>query len=113
METPLTKENVYDRIIESIQDDAIFLLAAIKKQEGLVKHQLEDETNILYQSLTNQSDKLINSRFTLDIMVAKLEGSSLIKIKEQGRSKRYMLSDVGKELIDYYQTNIVNSSEVE
>ncbi|WP_163537280.1 hypothetical protein [Gracilibacillus sp. YIM 98692] len=105
MENELTKHDVYGRIIQNIQKDALFVLAAIKRKEGLVKHQLEEEANAIFQK-QYPSTKLINSRFSLDNYVAKLEGASLIEIRETGRSKQYYLSDIGQELIQYYESNL-------
>ncbi len=97
----LNREEILSTLLEHLQDGIWGI--AILKREGVAinKEKLKDMVNEYYKEKNNVDINLINSRHSLDIFAARLEGAGLVNVSEVGRARVYTLSKLGQELIEF------------
>lgn len=82
-----------------------FLVVLVQQKDYINKEQLRDLTNKAYVKAKeldeNNGTPLISSRYLLDIHTARLEGAGLVEVKEMGRMRLYMITTLGKQLLEY------------
>lgn len=100
----MNREEILNQLLLNLGDGIWGM--AILKREGIPinKEKLRDLVNEYYKEKKNVSTNLINSRHTLDIFAAKLEGAALVQVSDLGRAKVYSLSKLGEELIRYRES---------
>lgn len=106
----LSREAILNALLSATAENEsmMWMLAALRMANRPVqKEQLRDVTNALYKQVHPQAELLpIRSRHLLDEAAAMLEGAALVQVAEVAKSKRYTLSPLGKELLNYRQEQI-------
>lgn len=102
----LTTAQIYDNIFKSLPTESQIILRVLKEspEEKIPKVKLQKMTNTLYQEKTQSEAELINSRFTLDVSTARLEGAGLVDVDVYGRVRFYKLSPMGLDFLNYHQS---------
>lgn len=109
----MSREAILDSLLLSIyqNENMMWMLAALRMAEHPIqKEQLRDVTNALYKQVhpdVDQEQLPIRSRHLLDEAAAMLEGASMVKVAEVAKSKRYTLSPLGEELLNYRQYKLM------
>lgn len=83
-----------------------FLYTLRTEDRELHKEELRDLTNEFYLKRAQKKDqsfdeKLISSRYSLDVHTSRLEGAGLVHVRNVGRVRFYSISDLGKKLFEY------------
>lgn len=105
----MSREAILDMLLSATveHENMMWMLAALRvANRSVQKEQLRDVTNALYKKMhpdVEQDQLPIRSRHLLDEAAAMLEGAALVQVAEVAKSKRYTLSLLGKELLDYRQ----------
>lgn len=105
----LSREAILNALLSAVAQNAnmMWMLAALRMADRPVqKEQLRDVTNALYKRVhpeVEQDQLPIRSRYLLDEAAAMLEGAALVNVAEVAKSKRYTLSALGEELLNYRQ----------
>lgn len=96
----MDKEKILSILSERLKEEGLYFLVALSRANGpLLKEKLRDVVNDQFQQ--KKGKKLINSRYTLDIWAARLEGAGLVDVQEVGRARLYSLAPLGEELINF------------
>lgn len=109
----MSREAILDSLLLSIyqNENMMWMLAALRVAERPIqKEQLRDVTNALYKQVhpdVDQEQLPIRSRHLLDEAAAMLEGAAMVKVVEVAKSKRYTLSLLGEELLNYRQYKLM------
>ncbi|EES72627.1 hypothetical protein ACL02P_24050 [Paenibacillus sp. MB22_1] len=109
----MSREAILDALLSATaeNENMMWMLAALRMAERPVqKEQLRDVTNALYKKIhpdVEQEKLPIRSRHLLDEAAAMLEGASLVQVAEVAKSKRYTLSPLGEELLNYRQYKLM------
>lgn len=98
--------NFFKILFENLSDESKwFLVVLIQQKEYINKEQLRELTNKAYFKANDLDEvsavPLIPSRYSLDIHTARLEGAGLVEVKELGRMRLYLITSLGKQLLDY------------
>ncbi|MDY7989835.1 hypothetical protein UY286_05065 [Paenibacillus polymyxa] len=114
---PMSREAILTALLSATagNENMMWMLAALRMANHPVqKEQLRDVTNALYKQIHPQAEQMpIRSRHLLDEAAAMLEGAALVHVAEVAKSKRYTLSQLGKELLNYRQEqNTLKRKEV-
>lgn len=80
----------------------LYTLTHSKENELLPKEILWEKTNALFQSHNKNNNKVISSRYILDIHTSRLEGAGLIAFEQFGKVKCYKITDFG----NYFYKNL-------
>lgn len=102
----MSREEILSLIEEnmSLESQLLFSLLRIQSQP-IAKEELWKLANVQKKLEGKEEDeKNINSRYTLDINIAKLEGAGLVKVKAYGRIRTYTLSRLGQEFVEFVRT---------
>lgn len=96
----MDREEILHTLSSRLKDGGLYFLVALSSSEGpVLKEKLRDLVNEQYQA--RRGIKLINSRYTLDIWTARLEGAGLVDVQEIGRARSYSIAPLGRELINF------------
>ncbi|ALP37983.1 hypothetical protein ASL14_19115 [Paenibacillus sp. IHB B 3084] len=113
----MSREAILNALLSATaeNENMMWMMAALRMANRAVqKEQLRDVTNALYKQFRPQAEQLpIRSRHLLDEAAAMLEGAALVHVAEVAKSKRYTLSPLGQELLNYRQEqNMLRRKEV-
>lgn len=108
-ELTLTKENIFEIFKVRMSDESKLLFTTLwNNKEAMAKEQLWKAANLQKKKIrpdTDQEKDYINSRYTLDISIARLEGAGLLDVKSYGRIRTYTISLLGREFYEYLKKN--------
>lgn len=109
----MSRESILDALLKATtkNENMMWMLAAIRVAKRPVqKEQLRDVTNTLFKQVRPEADELpIRSRHLLDEAAAMLEGAALVQVAEVAKSKRYTISPLGNELLNYRQEQSIQN----
>lgn len=112
----MTREAILEELLKATieNENMMWMLAALKMADRPVqKEQLRDVTNELYKKIHPEVEELpIRSRHLLDEAAAMLEGAALVQVAEVAKSKRYTLSLLGQEVLNYRHERNFKRKEV-
>lgn len=98
-------EELFHILYERCKDEGLMFLVTLEDaNEPLLKDKLKDQVNNFYKHTYNIDTDLIKSRHTLDTWTSRLEGAGLVDVKEVGRARMYSITDLGRTMIEYAQT---------
>lgn len=98
-------EELFHILYERCKDEGLMFLVTLEDaNEPLLKDKLKDQVNKFYKHTYNTDTDLIKSRHTLDTWTSRLEGAGLVDVKEVGRARMYSITDLGRTMIEYAQT---------
>lgn len=92
---------------ENLTNESMWFLYTLRTEDReLHKEELRDLTNEFYLKRAQKKDqsfdeKLISSRYSLDVHTSRLEGAGLVHVRNVGRVRFYSISDLGKKLFEY------------
>jgi DNA-binding transcriptional ArsR family regulator len=103
----MDKDQIIKILSDRLKDDGLYFLAVLDRLHSpILKEQLRDAVNEHYEA--KRGKKLINSRYTLDIWTARLEGAGLVDVTEVGRARLYSLTNLGRYVIEYRKQLLKN-----
>lgn len=96
----VTRDEILQALLDRLGDGQWMLAVLMTHNKPLNKEKLGSLTNEFYRKFKNKD--LIGSRHTLDELTARLEGAGLVDIPDLGgRARFYVISKLGKELIQF------------
>lgn len=108
-ELALTTENIFETFKVRMTDESKLLFSTLlNNKEAMAKEQLWKAANLQKRKSrpdTDQEKDYINSRYTLDISIARLEGAGLLDVKAYGRIRTYTISSLGRDFYEYLKKN--------
>ncbi|MBG9796066.1 hypothetical protein ABD76_27995 [Paenibacillus dendritiformis] len=103
----MTRESILNDLLSAAMEheNMLWVLAALKLAgKPVQKEQLKTVTNMLYKKVNPNAEQVpIRSRHLLDEVAAMLEGAALVHVTEVAKSKRYTVSRLGEELLEFRQ----------
>ncbi|WP_077591204.1 hypothetical protein [Planococcus lenghuensis] len=104
MSSPYPKEFI-DMLNRNLSDESRLLLYTLSLYEKpLNKEMLWKLANEYYLEQTGKEKELLSSRYVLDIHTARCEGAGLIELSTHGRTRLYMMTSLGKEVLEHART---------
>ncbi|WP_084242425.1 hypothetical protein [Planomicrobium okeanokoites] len=99
-----TREDILDILVTRLTDESMLLLGTLMKiKEPIAKEELWRAANQVKKSTDPKKENVINSRYTLDTSIARLEGAGLLNVKAYGRIRTYTVSELGYEFYQHYK----------
>lgn len=101
-----TKEDIFKIFKKQLTEESKLLIGTLMRmKEPIAKEELWRAANLGKKSKDPKKEFIINSRYTLDINIARLEGAGLISVKAYGRIRTYTVSELGYEFYQYIKNN--------
>lgn len=99
-----TKEDIFNIFAERLTNESMLLFSIlIDLNEPIFKEELWRVANLSKESTDPKKEKFINSRYSLDTNIARLEGAGLVNVKAYGRIRTYTVSQLGHEFMAHYK----------
>lgn len=103
-------------IRDNLSNESQWILFTLKGAKSpLRKELLWEQTNEIHSKFkkddekslqtNNKDEKLLSSRYVLDIHTARLEGAGLVEVEVLGRVRLYKITNWGKEFLEYIKNN--------
>lgn len=101
-----TREDILNIFEKQLTEESTLLFSTLLRiKEPIAKEELWRAANMGKKSDDPKKEFIINSRYTLDINIARLEGAGLITVKAYGRIRTYTVSELGYEFYQHYKNN--------